>query len=78
MNGPLPPATPYEPCLPFQVAPDWIRQCDPGRAQSPHLQGMNVGLGDGSVRFLRASINHAVWENLCDPRDGNPIPADAW
>ena len=77
MNGPLPPTTPYAACLPFQVTPDWINQCDSMRAQSPHSGGMNVGVGDGSVRFVGGSISSVLWANLCDPRDGNPLGSDA-
>jgi prepilin-type N-terminal cleavage/methylation domain-containing protein len=76
MNGPQPPTTPYEPCLPFQIAPDWINGCDPTRAQSPHSTGMNVGVGDGSVRFIGASVNTSIWQGLCDPRDGNSVTGD--
>ena len=70
------PATAYEPCWLFQVAPEPLGECDPGRAQSPHADGMNVGVGDGSVRFLSGSINEQVWYNICDPRDGRPVGPD--
>jgi prepilin-type N-terminal cleavage/methylation domain-containing protein len=76
MNGPNPPNQPYAKCLPFQASPDWVSQCDPFRAQSGHPQGMNVGLGDGSVRFMLASIKQDLWANLCDPRDGNALGAE--
>ena len=76
MNGPLPPTSPYPPCLPFQVGPDPLFECDPWRAQGQHPQGMNVGVGDASVRFLSASIDQTLWANLCDPRDGNPVGTD--
>ena len=75
MNGFTPPATPYQKCLLFQTAPDWFTQCDPYRAQSPHAAGMNVGVGDGSVRFLSAGIDADLWANLCDPRDGQLLGA---
>jgi len=78
MNGPVPPTAPYSTCLPFQVAPDWINQCDPWRAQSPHASGMNVGVGDGSVRFLSTNINPGIWANLCDPRDGSVVSGTDW
>jgi prepilin-type N-terminal cleavage/methylation domain-containing protein len=70
------PTTPYEPCWLFQVAPDALTECDPGRAQSPHAGGMNAGVGDGSVRFLSANITPQVWYNICDPRDGRPVSPD--
>jgi prepilin-type N-terminal cleavage/methylation domain-containing protein len=71
MNGFIPPALPYSPCLPFQVAPDWINACNCFTAQSPHTTGMNAGMGDGSVRFLGMGMDAVIWANLCDPRDGS-------
>jgi hypothetical protein len=38
---------------------------------------MNVGLGDGSVRFISGSMNQTTWERLCDPRDG-VFAGDDW
>ena len=69
-------ASSYELCLPFQVTPDWLLTCDMFRAQSPHSGGMNVGVGDGSVRFLNGMIDQTLWTNLCDPRDGNAVGSD--
>jgi prepilin-type N-terminal cleavage/methylation domain-containing protein len=60
----------------FQVQPKWDTQCDPSRAQSGHTGGMNVGLGDGSVRFVAQSISQPTWANACDPRDGNVLGPD--
>jgi prepilin-type N-terminal cleavage/methylation domain-containing protein len=60
----------YGVCLPFQSSPDWLTGCDYLRAQSPHSGGIFVGLGDGSSQFINSSIDHVVWENLCDPCDG--------
>jgi hypothetical protein len=37
---------------------------------------MNVGLGDGSVRFVSAGLSTTTWANACDPRDGNPLGPD--
>ena len=76
MNGSSPPATPYQKCLLFQTVPDWLNSCDWTRAQSPHSGGMNVGVGDGSVRFLSGSIDADLWANLCDPRDGQTVGAN--
>jgi hypothetical protein len=65
----------YEPCLKFQVTPDWVSGCESRRAQSPHMGGINVALGDGSVHFLAETIEEQVWQHACDPRDGNPLGA---
>jgi prepilin-type N-terminal cleavage/methylation domain-containing protein len=71
------PTTPgYPPCLMFQVMPDWINSCDSARAQSPHVGGINVCLGDASVRFVSGGINPNTWAAVCDPRDGVPLPSD--
>jgi prepilin-type N-terminal cleavage/methylation domain-containing protein/prepilin-type processing-associated H-X9-DG protein len=60
----------YAACGMFQVQPVAYTTCDPQRASSPHSGGMNVGLGDGSVRFLSASLSVTTWQQACDPRDG--------
>src|SRR5262249_19535225 len=59
--------TGYTCCLKFQVRPNWFNGCDPARAQSGHADGINVCLGDGSVRFVGASISPATWANACNP-----------
>lgn len=66
----------YEPCWKFQVTPNWVRDCDTGRAVSPHSGGINVGLGDGSVRFVTATISPTTWAAVCDPRDGALLGPD--
>ncbi|OWK47397.1 DUF1559 domain-containing protein [Fimbriiglobus ruber] len=47
-----------------------------GGGQAMHTSVMNVGLGDGSVRSVTASISQATWSNACDPRDGNVLGSD--
>lgn len=66
----------YAPCSMFQVQPQPFTKCDPGRAQSGHTGGMNVALGDGSVRFVAANISASTWASACDPRDGNALGTD--
>jgi prepilin-type processing-associated H-X9-DG protein len=66
----------YPACYKFQVQPNWMTGCDSSRAQSPHSQGINVCLGDGSVRFVSGSVSDATWAAACDPRDGVPLPSD--
>jgi prepilin-type N-terminal cleavage/methylation domain-containing protein len=66
----------YPPCLLFQVTPDWINTCDAKRAQTPHVGGILVGLGDGSVRVVRGGISANTWAAACDPRDNVPLGSD--
>jgi prepilin-type N-terminal cleavage/methylation domain-containing protein len=75
MNGPYPNIV-YPKSLPPQSEPNWLTECDPWRTQSGHPSGMNVGVADGSTRFIKASIDKDLWANLCDPRDGNVIKGD--
>jgi prepilin-type N-terminal cleavage/methylation domain-containing protein len=66
----------YAPCLMFQMQPVPFYTCDPTRGQTSHTAGMNVGLGDGSVRFVSGSMSAATWASACDPRDGQTLGAD--
>jgi prepilin-type N-terminal cleavage/methylation domain-containing protein len=58
----------------FQVQP-W-KNCDRYRASSPHTAGMNVGLGDGSCRFLSGSISGNTWWAACTPSTGDTLGSD--
>jgi prepilin-type N-terminal cleavage/methylation domain-containing protein/prepilin-type processing-associated H-X9-DG protein len=58
-------------CNTFQIRPVMFSTCDPSRTQSGHASGMNVAMGDGSVRFVSGSVSTASWAAACDPRDGN-------
>jgi hypothetical protein len=37
---------------------------------------MIIGLGDGSVRGLSASVAQLTWQYAILPDDGNPMPSD--
>ena len=50
--------------------------CDMRLASSPHIAGMNVGLGDGSVRFLSAAVSATTWWDACTPAGGEVLPSD--
>ena len=62
----------------FQVMPEPFNSsaCNPQVAQSGHTAGMNVGMGDGSVRFLPQSLNPNTWWIAVVPNDNTPLPAD--
>ncbi len=42
-------------------------------ARSRHTGGVNVGLGDGSVRFISETINPTTWLNMGSPDEGVPV-----
>ena len=46
-------------------------------ARSLHPGGVNVVLGDGSVRFIRDTIDLATWRALATRGGGEVISADA-
>jgi prepilin-type N-terminal cleavage/methylation domain-containing protein len=59
--------------LPFLSNPG---PCDRRLASSPHTAGMNVALGDGSVRFLSAGISPQTWWAACTPAGGEVLGSD--
>jgi prepilin-type N-terminal cleavage/methylation domain-containing protein len=63
----------------FQVAPTWnslTSNCDPRLAAAPRSSGILVGLGDGSVRFVGASIDPNTWWSACTPTGGEVLGND--
>jgi prepilin-type processing-associated H-X9-DG protein len=76
-SNPTSPGYPAAPgCLMFQGAVNWLTGCNNNAAQSMHPGGMNVLLGDGSVKFATAAMAPATWGILCDPRDGLTVSND--
>jgi prepilin-type N-terminal cleavage/methylation domain-containing protein len=71
-----PSGTGYPRVYKFQSTPNWMKACDPARPQSGHPQGINVTLGDGSVRFITIGISDTTWADACDPRDGGVLGSD--
>ena len=61
----------------FVVQPPgpWVlnKNCNQRIAQSPHSGGMNIGLGDGSARFLSAGVDPNVWWAMCTANGGEVI-----
>jgi prepilin-type processing-associated H-X9-DG protein len=47
-------------------------------ARSRHNGGVNVGLGDGSVRFVKSSINIRTWRAMSTTQGGEIISADQY
>jgi prepilin-type N-terminal cleavage/methylation domain-containing protein/prepilin-type processing-associated H-X9-DG protein len=64
----------------FQVQPTPYTgpgsRCDPTLANSPHVGGMNVGLCDGSVRFLAQGLSPTTWWWACTPMGGEVLGPD--
>ena len=59
----------------FQVAPT-VAQCNRFKASSAHSGGMNVGLGDGSVRFVTQGMSPTTFWYACTPRGGEVLAND--
>jgi hypothetical protein len=64
----------YEPVF-FQVTPA-PKNCEPGTPQSPHAAGINVGMSDGSVRFVSANLSWTTWRAATTPNGGEVLGAD--
>jgi prepilin-type N-terminal cleavage/methylation domain-containing protein/prepilin-type processing-associated H-X9-DG protein len=47
-----------------------------GQARSLHPGGVNIGLGDGSVRFIKNTISQRIWYSLIVSIDGGIISSD--
>jgi hypothetical protein len=59
----------------FQVQPPQ-RDCNPSVPQSIHGGGIQVGIGDGSVRIVNPAITARTWLLATDPADGQPLGSD--
>jgi prepilin-type processing-associated H-X9-DG protein len=60
----------------FQIQPNFNVACDPMRPSSPHTGGINVAMGDGSVRMVAQGTSPVTWYIALIPNDGNPLPSD--
>jgi prepilin-type N-terminal cleavage/methylation domain-containing protein/prepilin-type processing-associated H-X9-DG protein len=49
-----------------------------GQARSLHPGGVNVCMGDGSVRFIKNSITEKIWFQLIVSQDGGVLSADQY
>lgn len=67
----------YPPSPLPQNNPNFMKNCDATTVQSYHPNGLNVGMGDGTVRFVSAAITAATWATVNDPRDGG-TPGSDW
>jgi prepilin-type processing-associated H-X9-DG protein len=60
----------------FQVQPNPSNYGDGNRGISFHTNGINVGLGDGSVRFVSANITPRTWWAAMTPQGGEVLGSD--
>ena len=47
-------------------------------ASSNHPGGVNVGFGDGSVKFIKDSVNYQTWWGLGTRNMGEIVSSDAY
>jgi prepilin-type N-terminal cleavage/methylation domain-containing protein len=69
------PNYPWAFAVPFQLKPT-VKQCDPIRLQSFSVGGIQVGLGDGSVRTVSPGVSQPTWGRAIDPQDGQVLGSD--
>jgi prepilin-type N-terminal cleavage/methylation domain-containing protein/prepilin-type processing-associated H-X9-DG protein len=49
-----------------------------GQCRSQHPGGVNMGFGDGSVKFVKESITNQIWFSLLVRKDGTVLSADSY
>jgi prepilin-type N-terminal cleavage/methylation domain-containing protein len=59
----------------FQTNPP-LAACDPTRASTPHIGGIQVTMGDGSVRSVNTSVSPITWWSAITPDGGEPLGPD--
>jgi prepilin-type N-terminal cleavage/methylation domain-containing protein len=59
----------------FQGGPS-PQQCNWYVTQGPHTQGMEVGMGDGSVRNVGGGVSVTTWTAACTPAGGDILGPD--
>jgi len=69
------PAFGYLSLAQFQAQPAQ-KDCDPVLTQSNHPGGIQVGLGDGSIRTIHVDISPDTWWKAIIPDDGLPMGND--
>ena len=47
-----------------------------GQVRSMHPGGVNVGMGDGNVQFIKNTISQRIWFALLVRKDGTIVSAD--
>jgi prepilin-type N-terminal cleavage/methylation domain-containing protein len=61
----------------FQLQPNpYLQNCNPYLASTGHSGGMNVVMGDASVRNINAAIAGTTWWYAITPNSGEVLPQD--
>jgi prepilin-type N-terminal cleavage/methylation domain-containing protein len=77
-SGGIPGSNIFAGNLAFQVAPK-ITDCTHVVTQTPHSGGMQIGLGDGSVRSVTAGLSVTTWRIACnDPALQGQVLGSDW
>jgi len=69
----VPPPDLITPQIQPRMRGDGNGQCSGNGPSSGHTAGINVGLGDGSVRFVSGSITLQTWFAACTPAGGETL-----
>jgi prepilin-type N-terminal cleavage/methylation domain-containing protein/prepilin-type processing-associated H-X9-DG protein len=56
---------------------DWRATITSVGASSNHPGGVNVGFMDGSVRFVKSTVNYQAWYAIATPNGGEVVSSDA-
>jgi hypothetical protein len=62
--------------VPPQAKPSPSNGCNPCMLQATYASGLQVGLGDGSVRMVTSGISQATWIRAVSPNDGLTLGSD--
>jgi prepilin-type N-terminal cleavage/methylation domain-containing protein/prepilin-type processing-associated H-X9-DG protein len=65
-------------CVYSDVGVDWRGTSTMVSASSIHPGGVNVAFMDGSVKFVKSSINYVPWYAIATPTNGEVVSQDAF
>jgi prepilin-type N-terminal cleavage/methylation domain-containing protein len=68
-----PPVSAAEAGKTFQVTPS-LQECDPRLPNASSSRGLQIGLGDGSVRIVSPQVSPQIFWGLVTPAGGEVIP----
>jgi len=62
--------------VPLYQPNPWANACDPYRPSTPHTATCLVGMMDGSVRGVTATVSQQTWQIAIVPDDGLTLPSN--